>query len=1058
MSRSLVSAPGFIVSLFVFLLVVLHPLPLFSADNASRFDTEPQPDPPTETALGVSWIVTGDANRNATATLEYRQAGSKNWNQGFPLQRQEDSTITKPKHRHGNHYFYRTGVPTGKWRFAGSVWDLKPDTDYELRINYTDPDGGKSRKLLTARTRAIPPRKGPGRSLYTVPGPGGGTGTKNNPFKGLKTAFKAAQPGDNILLKPGTYNRLSITKNGTPGKSYHFIGLPGGDAVIKGGFNIRGRRYLSFDNLKIKHAGRAFSADGSVGITVRFCRIEKCKSGMHARNSQGFYIADNHLVGPSKWPRSKGIESTAGWDVGGQGHTICHNFISYVADGISCLRGSKNIAIDVYNNEIITCTDEGIELDYAHWNMRVYRNRLTDVYQGISYQPVQGGPTFTFRNIIYNCVRSTWKLHDYSSGQWIVNNTTIKKGSALVASMPRGYGVTNTHMYNNLFIGTSGHWGANFGIDLVRSTFDYNALVGDGFKKYIRWSRKGYASLDQLSGKGPVQANGHHFTSKDGPLFIKDLAPPKKTGSTFPYKEFDPRLKEGSAAIDKGKVIPAITTDHTGKAPDLGAFEFGDPLPHYGPRPYGAVSPPFISRFDAPATVKAGDPYPIRDISFWKAEQDSTVTATLHYRVKGGNTMKQAALQQSEDGRYSGEIPGTITRKTFEYYVEFHESGQKKVQRPEKPAAVIPDRKPPTRPADLKLTTNKSYTITFEWSPSTDDKGIAGYHIFKGTAQGFSPEQAAKLATTGSGASTFRDNAPEPGKKAVYAVQPFDVVGRTGPMAYIDVAVSRNLPPENSLALKTIPGSRAVNLSWTGDVEPDVTQIILFRSEPRQTQRKQIAKLDPSSTSSFLDKDLEPGKTYTYTLVLVDTGGLESNASKPVAGIPLGFVKRINCGGEKVTGPDGVDWEADRDRRYNTGIYTAKKARIKQANARMQNVYKTERWSYTSVGYEFDVTPGHYRVVLHFAETNPNFSKKGDRTFDIHIADEKVKEKFDIVAAAGSINKAVTCSFERRIKTGKLSITLKKNTAGPCIKGIEIMEIQATAVKSADDDPALEKK
>ena len=43
-------------------------------------------------------------------------------------------------------------------------------------------------------------------------------------------------------------------------------------------------------------------------------------------------------------------------------------------------------------------------------------------------------------------------------------------------------------------------------------------------------------------------------------------------------------LAPGSAAIDAGTVIPNVTDGFTGKAPDLGAYEFGQPVPHYGPR------------------------------------------------------------------------------------------------------------------------------------------------------------------------------------------------------------------------------------------------------------------------------------------------------------------------------------------------------------------------------------------------------------------------------------------------------------------------------------------
>jgi hypothetical protein len=37
--------------------------------------------------------------------------------------------------------------------------------------------------------------------------------------------------------------------------------------------------------------------------------------------------------------------------------------------------------------------------------------------------------------------------------------------------------------------------------------------------------------------------------------------------------------------VDRGAVIPNVTDDYSGSAPDLGALEIGAPVPHYGPRP-----------------------------------------------------------------------------------------------------------------------------------------------------------------------------------------------------------------------------------------------------------------------------------------------------------------------------------------------------------------------------------------------------------------------------------------------------------------------------------------
>ena len=53
----------------------------------------------------------------------------------------------------------------------------------------------------------------------------------------------------------------------------------------------------------------------------------------------------------------------------------------------------------------------------------------------------------------------------------------------------------------------------------------------------------------------------------------------------YTFRDYDFRLRPGSAAIDHGVPIPNVNDGFTGTAPDLGAFEAGQPLPVFGPRP-----------------------------------------------------------------------------------------------------------------------------------------------------------------------------------------------------------------------------------------------------------------------------------------------------------------------------------------------------------------------------------------------------------------------------------------------------------------------------------------
>jgi hypothetical protein len=76
-----------------------------------------------------------------------------------------------------------------------------------------------------------------------------------------------------------------------------------------------------------------------------------------------------------------------------------------------------------------------------------------------------------------------------------------------------------------------------------------------------------------------------HSVLVDYDTFVNVRGPDKSDPQRL-YKpdELDFRLKPGSAAVDAGTVLPSITDGFTGRAPDLGAYELDQPLPHYGPR------------------------------------------------------------------------------------------------------------------------------------------------------------------------------------------------------------------------------------------------------------------------------------------------------------------------------------------------------------------------------------------------------------------------------------------------------------------------------------------
>jgi hypothetical protein len=227
-------------------------------------------------------------------------------------------------------------------------------------------------------------------------------------------------------------------------------------------------------------------------------------------------------------------------------------------------------------------------------------------------QPAIGGPVYWIRNIAYHAPFGAARMTEGAPGVVFLNNTILTEFSAGTSG--------NLHMFNNLILGES----ALPSIFAVNTFTSYSESDYNGFrpnpedKVSFRWNAPaaGVAQdyhdlLNGLTGPGAARdtsakrtlvsrgyatlaassAETHqdqHSVIVDYDVFenvkhldAKDL---KTIQNLYRAEDFDFRLKAGSAAVDKGVAIPQVTDGYTGAAPDLGALESGQPLPHYGPR------------------------------------------------------------------------------------------------------------------------------------------------------------------------------------------------------------------------------------------------------------------------------------------------------------------------------------------------------------------------------------------------------------------------------------------------------------------------------------------
>jgi hypothetical protein len=311
---------------------------------------------PTLKSLGLDWVIEGDDNRNASVALAYRKRGDAQWRRGMPLLRlhHEDvnaAALNNPPPGNGHPDNHTVGsrpplyykVPN---MFSGSVLGLEPDTEYEVRLTLTDPDGvtGQAVQEAVVRTRKEPMPAAGGRTFHVYPWDH--QGPKQEPwFTGLNAAYymearhadwsnaspPRVRPGDVILVHAGVYKddphyygyggpptpRLAtsfdgtyyLTVDGEPDRPIVIKGAGDGEVIFDGGgnavlFDVSGADHTYFEGITVRNTDVAFLVGrkrivGSSGFTLKRSKIENVGRGVHTdwSGSKDLYIADNLFIG-----------------------------------------------------------------------------------------------------------------------------------------------------------------------------------------------------------------------------------------------------------------------------------------------------------------------------------------------------------------------------------------------------------------------------------------------------------------------------------------------------------------------------------------------------------------------------------------------------------------------------------------------------------------------------------------------------------------------------------------------------------------------------------------
>ncbi|MHB9028481.1 MAG: right-handed parallel beta-helix repeat-containing protein [Candidatus Latescibacterota bacterium] len=507
---------------------------------------------PTFHCIGIYWSpAQGDAKH--PVSVKFREAGQKQWREGFPLRYHPiDTTECKADYR-------------------GSLVNLNPATTYEIMLTL---EGTGQRAECRGTTWS---EKFPIKSTVKA--------------SDRVTTLSVDQSGspDGYILIDGTNATIDTGNRDEVG-----IAVQASYVILRGftirnvtqhGIRILSGRHIVIENCDISKWGsedeKGWGKDYQACVysndqDLRAVVIQRCKFHHPTWDTNSW--AEEH--GKSTHP--SGPQTVAFWNSEGN-HVIRYNeFWSdedhYYNDGMGAgsngsYRGFPGADSDIYGNYVANCWDDGIEAEGGNQNVRIWNNYIENVLIPIANAATSIGPLYVWRNVSgrsYSPPGSSWNMTHgpfikmgFADGeQWMTGhmyffNNTIFQEDDMGASGLGGGGRIIKHCTsrNNILHARKGErYSIAVSATHTDNDFDYDFLSGDCPPNQEEHARKGTPQY--------APGAGFDFASKTG---MFQLAP-------------------GSTGIDAGVVIPNFCEMLNGNRPDLGAHEHGTGNMQFGIR------------------------------------------------------------------------------------------------------------------------------------------------------------------------------------------------------------------------------------------------------------------------------------------------------------------------------------------------------------------------------------------------------------------------------------------------------------------------------------------
>lgn len=625
-----------------------------------------------ETA-GVIAHLSADADGDETASLEYRGPGDADFRQAHDF------------------------VMYDAQNLASSLFGLSPGTTYELRVTLADPDGVSGGNPQVIDVTTLAPFALPVPQATVIVASSGGN------FTSIQAALDAAQPGDEIRVRPGVYGAIGISNLNPP------AGMPivvradestdrpiiDGNGGAGTAVNITGSSNLIFDGLVIRNAG---SDASGIGVNIQASSAIVVRNSLiHDNGRYNVFVTDgDQFPGGATLGGFHLIESNEIADLqfdpcGGATNSACPNQTSFgirldnnpgagtvirgnvihghvdntvvcgdegaarslgedIANVLALTGGSDNQGwtnhnLDFYDNRLFDARDDDVEGDGICVNARFFRNEFGAAQNPVSVSPALPGPYFFVRNLIQATGEASIKFNTAASPSNSIDVPAIR----------------NIFFYHNTIARSNNGTVLNLWYAVPN---DHNVPVKNiVFRNNVFWATQGGRLID-ANNRGNEHPSFDYdlwYTTNSGNVFEWwDGNATLSAGSLSEFQQISQQESNGlfgdpgldtdlrplagagaSLVVDRGVVLPGINDDFSGAAPDLGAFESG------------SAGPP-------------GDPGTLQFTDSVFTTDESAGTISLFVTRIGGNSGSVSVSYASSDGSatagtdYTG-VSGTLT-------------------------------------------------------------------------------------------------------------------------------------------------------------------------------------------------------------------------------------------------------------------------------------------------------------------------------------------------------------------------------------------------------------